>query len=307
MTTIQTASDKRSYVEQFERLEREVAGSDAPAVRHLRLAAIARFDQIGFPTSRNEDWRFTSVAELLKVPFHPAPALDDLPIGEEDLAPFTFGEAVRLVFVNGRFVKELSRVRPLGPGVILGSLADGLLREPELLAGHLGRIADFKDQPFTALNSAFFRDGAVLVVPDGVTLDEPIHVVHVALGGSSPWVCYPRNLVVLGRGSRASVIESWVGFPPTSSQEPTFTDAVTEVVVAAEAVCDHVRVQREDRRAFHFSNLAVGLGTSARFTTHLVSLGGGWVRNESRVRFSGQNAEATVNGLYFGRGTQHVD
>lgn len=307
MTTVQTASDKRFYVEQFEGLERELAGSDPAAVRHLRLAAIARFDQIGFPTSRNEDWRFTSVADLLRVPFHPAPRFKDSAINEEDLEPFSFGEATRLVFVNGRLIERLSRTSPLGPGVVLGGLADALVREPELLTDSLGRIADYKDQAFTALNSAFFRDGAVLVIPDGVAVEQPIHLLHVALGGATPWVSYPRSLIVLGRGSRASVIESWVGLPLQNGQEPTFTVAVTEVLLAAEAVLDHVRVQREDRQAFHFSNLATSLGTSARFTTHLVSLGGGWVRNESRVRFGGQNAEATVNGLYFGRGTQHVD
>lgn len=307
MTTIQTAGDKRLYVEQFERLERELAGSEPAAVRHLRLAAIARFDQIGFPTSRNEDWRFTSVADLLKVPFHPAPRLEDSVISEEDLEPFGFGEAVHLVFVNGRLIERLSRIPPLGPGVVFGSLADALVREPERLTDSLGRVADFKDQTFTALNSAFFRDGAVLVIPDGVAVEPPIHLLHVALGGAMPWVSYPRNLIVLGRGSRANVIESWIGLPLQTGQEPTFTAAVTEVLLAADAVLDHVRIQREDRQAFHFSNLAASLGASARFTTHLVSLGGGWVRNESRVRFGGQNAEATVNGLYFGRGTQHVD
>lgn len=308
MTTIQhMANEKQRFVVQFEPLERELAGSDPAPVRHLRLAAIARFDQIGFPTSRNEDWRFTSVAELLKVPFSPAPALEEGAVSEDDLEPFTFGEAARLVFVNGRFVKSLSRLPPLGPGVLFGSVAEALLDDPGALTPHLGRVAEYKDQPFTALNTAFFRDGAALVIPDGIAIEPPIHVVHVALPGAGPWVSYPRNLIVLGRGSRASVVESWVGLPREGNPEPTFTDAVTEVVLAAEAVFDHVRLQREDRRAFHFSNLAVAVATAARFTTHLVSLGGSWVRNESRVRFSGEDAEATVNGLYFGHGTQHVD
>jgi len=305
MTTVVRTSKEKSHFHQH--LSYWEEGRERPEVRQMRQEARLRFEQTGFPTSRTEDWRFTSVADLLRQPFEPA-TLPELPPAAQDLEPHCFGEEIRLVFVNGQYVAELSRLAPLPQGVICGSLREALAAEAQTVLPYLGHTAQCKDQVFTALNTACFRDGACLVVPQGTALEQPIHLLHVAVPGPVPWASYPRHLLLLHPGSRVRVIESYVGMTEEGADgQPTFTDAVTEVVIGDEAVLDHIRIQEESRRAFHFSNFAVVLGRASRLTTHLISLGSGWARNETRVRFGGEGGEATVNGLYVGRGTQHVD
>jgi Fe-S cluster assembly protein SufD len=268
------------YLAAFERMERELANSGSPAVHRLRKAAAARFSELGLPGPRDEEWRFTPVAPLARIPFEPAP-----PDGSDSAA-----------------VPQPSR--PLPGGVVVCSLAEAIQKQPRLVEAHLARHADYSKHPFTALNTAFLRDGVFVYVPPGMVVEEPIHLRFQAdVSEATPRVWHRRCLVLLGDNSRLTLVESYNGLPGVTY----FTNAVTEIVVGAGAVVDHYKVQREGDGAFHQATMQVQVGRAASFASHAVTQGGRWVRNEINAIFEGEGAECTLNGLYQARGEQLVD
>jgi Fe-S cluster assembly protein SufD len=273
-TTVQAGSATEIYRRAFHSLEASLPGANRPAIARLRSSALASFEQAGFPGPRNEDWKFTSVTPITRTAFQLTTS-DNLPIPNATLPA----------------------------GVIVCSLAEALQRHPDLVEPHLGRIAGYQHQAFTALNTAFWREGAFLYVPAGVVVEQPLLLSAVAEASTQqPTLWYRRVLIVLGRASQARVVESFTG-----SEALYMTNAVTEVVLDEGANLDHYRVQEESLQAYHFSCLQVEQARDSRFSTHYVGLGGSLVRNEVRVRFQGSNAEATVNGVYLATGTQHHD
>jgi Fe-S cluster assembly protein SufD len=271
---------QNTYLAAFERMERELAASGTPTVHRLRKAAMARFVELGFPGPRDEEWRFTPVASLARVPFEPAAA-----------------EKIHIE------MKSPTGNESLPNGVVICDLAEAMEKHSGLVEPHLARHADWKKHPFTALNTAFIRDGAFVYVPPGTTIDEPIVVAFNAgrVGVTPVW--HRRCLVVLGDNSQATLVEGYDGLPG----ESYFTNAVTEIVVGAGAVVDHYKVQREGDRAFHQASMQVQLGRAAKFSSHAVMQGGQWVRNEINAVFEGEGGECTLNGLYRASGDQLVD
>jgi Fe-S cluster assembly protein SufD len=302
--TAPTATDKEHYLAAFNRLERELSRPGRPALARLRKSAVARFDEAGFPTARTEDWRFTSVAPLLRHAFEPATA-GRHGLATADLSGLPGGDAAcRLVFVNGFFAPELSAVPALPAGVRVGSLARALDEVPEQVEAHLGRHARFVDNPFTALNTAFIRDGALLSVPRGKVVEEPVYLLFLAVpGGEPPPALYPRNLVLAGGGSQLTLVEVYAGL----GDGVYFTAAVTEVVAEDGAVIHHCKVQQEGPGAFHFANMQLHQARASNFTSTFVGLGGQWVRNEVRALLDAEGCECTLNGLYRATGRQHMD
>jgi Fe-S cluster assembly protein SufD len=295
--------DTTIHVANFERFEQDGARSQPAAVRHTRRQALERFRQLGYPTSRHEDWRFTNVAAIARTPFKLADA--DGGLTADQLAELTggLGRGPRLVFVNGRYARELSAVHSLPAGVVADSLADVLRRQPEAVEPHLARYARYDDHSFTALNTAFIRDGAFVSVPKGKVLDEPLHLVFLTTASGEPAVAHPRNLILAGQNCRLSVIESYAA----TGEGVYFTNAVTEVVTGPGSVVDHCKLQREGERAYHVARLQVRQDRGSRFSSHYVGLGGSLVRNEAHAVLDAEGCECTLNGLYLARGQQHAD
>ncbi len=265
----------------------------------VRSVGRARLRETSFPGPKTEDWRFTNVAPLLKTSFElPAAATVDPTILPSPCAP----NAVRLTFVNGAFDPKLSQVENLGGGILLGHLSDPD-SSADILAKHLGRIANANDQAFTALNTALLQDGAFLVAPANAVVDRPIEILYLTKPGAKAETAQPRTLVVLGKHARATVVERFVGL----GEGRAFTNAVAEFVLDEGAILDHVKIQQENLQTFHIANTQIVQARGSNFTTHSLLLGGALVRNEVRVRFDGEGCEATVNGLYLARGIQHVD
>ena len=294
MTTMTTVLEpKERFLEQLDQFDR----GGAPAkYRPLRQSARGRFKALSFPTSRTEDWRFTSVAPILTEAFElPIPAK----LTAESLPAPAAPDALRLVFVSGRFAPELSRVADLPAGVKIGPLADA----PDSVTRVVGTVAGFDDQVFTALNTGFVGDGAFVIVGDGIALSRPIELIFVVQPARGATAIFPRIFVQVGKGAKATVIERH-GPTPGGAY---FSNAVSEIVVGDGATLDHVKLQEESLEAFHVANTQFALGEHSRLTTHALALGGRLSRNEVRVRFDGEHVEATVNGLYLGSGRQHVD
>ncbi|HXF95664.1 MAG TPA: Fe-S cluster assembly protein SufD [Gemmatimonadales bacterium] len=280
--------------------------SRAPAwLRELHEAGITRFGELGFPSTKQEEWRFTSVAPLAETPFElarPAPAaVPEL----RDIEPFLLGEAAphRLVFVNGRFSERLSRLEGFPAGVRVASLAAALAHEPELVRAHLGRYAGYADHPFRALNTAFIADGALVYVPRGLALEEPVQVLYLAVPEAGPFVVHPRNLVVVEPGGRVAVVETYA----SAGEGVYWTNAVTEIAVGDGARADCYRVQRESERAYHVATTHAHQGRDSTVNLHVVAFGGALARHDLRLVLDGENGFGILNGLYLLRGRQHVD
>jgi Fe-S cluster assembly protein SufD len=266
----------------------------------LRQRGRAEFRKLSFPTARTEDWRFTSVAPLLQQRFALATRRT---VDAQSLPPLAHADAIRLTFVDGHYVPALSVRGEVPTGVLVGNLADPG-PAAEAIERHLGRIAESADHVFGALNLALLGDGAFVIVPANVALDRPIEILHVSDPAGRNVDIQPRTLVAVGANARATVFERFLGLP---GEGRPFTNAVTEIVLADGAIVDHVKLLQETDAAYHVANTQAVLARGSNFTTHSVLLSGGWVRNEVRVRFDDEGAEATVNGLYIGQGAQHLD
>jgi Fe-S cluster assembly protein SufD len=268
------------YLSDFARFEKETAATTGPALHRLRKAAVARFAELGFPGPRDEEWRFTPAAPLANTPFELAPA---------EKAHFAVGA-------------DAGWQESLPKGVIVCGLAEAMDKHPSLVGPHLARHADWKKHAFTALNTAFLRDGAFVYVPAGTVIEEPIIVDFLAGHVGASYVWHRRCLVVLGENSRATLAEGYGGL----AGETYFTNAVTEVILGDNAELDHCKIQQEGDAAGHMAVMQVQVGRAARFASHAVLLGGAWTRNEVNAVFAGPGGECTLNGLYRGAGRQFV-
>lgn len=301
---VEVSKELDSYLSDFERFEKNGAVKGPSWVQQIRKAAISRFAALGFPTTRHEEWKYTSVAPLVKVRFQPA-VYERNGLTADRLAPITFGEVwcAQLVFVNGHYSRELSFFRSLPDGVKAGSLAAALHADPALVEPHLARYASYQDHPFVALNTAFMEDGAFVYVPQGMVVEEPIHLLFVSTACGKSTVSYPRNLIVVGPESQATIVESYVRL----GNDVYFTNAVTELIAGEHAVIDHTRVQLESPEAFHMATLQVQQGCSSTVVSHAIALGGALVRNEVNAVLDGEGGDCTLNGLYLVTGQQHMD
>src|ERR1700677_2421393 len=209
----------------------------------LRSAAIATFTELGFPTLRDEDWRFTNVAPIAGLPFQPASAV--AANGAEsrllDEAAFAKLPGTRLVFVNGFFVPKLSRIEKIPNGARVENLSAALAKDSVVIEKHLGKYARTTDNAFAALNQAFFADGAFISLPPGVETAEPIQLIYISSAKQSGETIQPRNLILAGANSRATIVQSYLSTRTAAS----LTNAVTEIVAGDNAVIEHVKLQDE--------------------------------------------------------------
>jgi Fe-S cluster assembly protein SufD len=292
------------FVASFERLEPQWQAGGPPWLHRLRRTAVAHFAEAGFPTTRQEEWRFTDVSSLVKTPFEPAPPPSDRPtLREIEEALSAAADCPRIVLVDGRYAPELSRTLSGPDGVALRSLAGACRERADLVEPQLGRHAAYRTHPFVALNTAFIDDGAFIHVPPGAVVERPIHVLHVWTAAGDARVAHPRNLFMVGSGAEAKIVETYLG----PDDNLYFTNVVTELVLEEGSTLQHYKLQREGSGAFHMGTVQVQQHRDCVFSSHLVSLGGSLVRNETNTFLAGEGCECVLNGLYLARGRQHVD
>lgn len=269
-----------------------------------RGAALEAFRARGFPTTKDEEWKYTNVAPLLQGGYQVEPSRDGTGSPRKPQADLRqrYGDA-DLIVVDGRVAHAGARIGGGDPAVRAGSLQKALEAEASPLEPHLGAYADVVEHAFTALNTIYFEDGAYLDVRSGAAVAEPLHILYVSTGGPARRWTHPRSLVVLGEGSRATVVETFAG--PGASDY--ITNSVTEVALGPNASLDHYRIQDEAEGASHVGLLEVAQSRDSRFSSHLDSFGGGLVRNDLNVTFREPGAECVLNGLFIAHGRQHMD
>ncbi|MGB7768437.1 MAG: Fe-S cluster assembly protein SufD [Verrucomicrobiia bacterium] len=291
------------FLEKFRRFESE---PQLPAwLLPLRKDGMARFVELGFPTIHDEDWRFTNVAPLARLPFKPMLESADDAAAKATLEKSVFAHlpGSRLVFVNGRFQAALSAVGKLPDGVKVASLAAALTTDSTFIEEQLGQFALTDGNSFAALNQAFFLDGGFVHVPVGQAVEEPIQLFFISTAKQSGDTIQPRNLIIAGAGSKATVIESYLA----ADDAAYFTNAVTEIVAGDNAELEHVKLQDEALDAFHLATIAARLGRASNVSIHSFALGARLSRTNIRTKLAGEGLECILNGLYLTRGEQLAD
>jgi Fe-S cluster assembly protein SufD len=293
-----------SYLEDFTDFVKETSDDTPRWLRDLREASFARFCEVGFPTVRDEDWRFTNLSALRRTPFRlargsaPRLAISDLAAWRMD------GAGARLVFVDGRFAPQFSAWDGVPEGVTVNGLHEEIVRNSPVVAEHLGRYLNIERDPFCALNTALAEDGAYVHVNRGVVVERPIHLLFISTSGAAPAMTLPRNLIVVEEEGQASIVEDYVSF---GAEMPAVSNAATELVARGNATVAHIMIEREHLQSYNFSTLRIEQARSANVASHSLLLGGALVRNNVHPVLAGEGGECLINGLFIGNGRQHLD
>ncbi len=300
-----TLSEKdNGYKEGFAGFEKTAPGSNLAWLKSMRQEAITKFLELGFPTQQNEDWRFTNVAPIARSSFDILVNGHDK-VSASHLTPYQFeGEDVcELVFINSRYSKELSTLSKLPEGVIVKNLAEAIDSQEDILKENLAKYAEFKDEAFTALNTAFMEDGGFIYIPKGTIVEKPIHLLFISTKGENPSITNPRNLIIVEDNCQANIIEHYVSL----EDNVYLSNVVTEMVVGENSSVGHYLIELESKKAFNISTLRIQQARSSNIRSHSVLLGGSLVRNNIHPVLAGEGCNSLINGLYMSTHRQHMD
>lgn len=288
------------YLETFDQLKSRY-GNQCDWLKKLRQDAFNRFAETSFPTTHDEDWRFTNVSAVANTQFELGAKVQ---IEEKQLEAFsTLDFSCRLVFVNGYFAPELSRIPDLPEGVWIQNLARDINAGEALVEDFFGKDLNIQRDPFAALNTAFFEDGISIEIPKGVTLETPVYALFITVPSATPTMNHPRNLIVAGESSQVTIVEDYVSLGEGTS----FSNTATELVAGDNANVSHYMVVREGESAYNFSTLRIQQGRSANVATHSLLLSGALIRNNVHPVLAGEGSECLINGLFMVNGRQHMD
>ena len=302
MTSEQNVSER--FIAHYEAQKGALPAAGLGWLGALRGRALAGFTATGLPTPRSEEWKYTSLAPLARLPFVPATAAKN---GLTAAAlPWLLpgpSAAHRLVFVNGRLRQDLSAPGALPRGVGLTSLAAALADEPELLAGRLGSLGTLAEEPMLALNTAMMADGFVLRLGRECRLEHPLELLFVALSKGEPVAYHPRGFILAEAGSRGSVVEQHIG----RGGAPYLANMASEILIGEGAELRHFKLIAEADQGFHISTAHVEVAARGRYESFVLTQGGRLARNEIRVRLDGPGAACALDGAYLGSARQHID
>lgn len=288
------------YAEHYQTTALDLPGQDFPWLKTFREQAAAGFRQRGFPGLREEEWNYTNLSRLEKQRFKAADGLAVSALAVDLIDRYRLKEASSVVLVDGLFSPEQSMIGDLPEGVVLGSVKDICNRDPDRVESLLHTLSQREQNGFVDFTGAYFRDGFYLDIPEGVTLDRPVQILHVSTQPEGLAVL--RHLVTLGRHAAAHLIETWTGDDAADG----LNAAVTEIRLAEGACLDHYKLQLEGTRSFHFGGIYVDQAPSACFRQHQIALGGLLARTEIHSRLARQS-ECELNGLFLASGRQHLD
>ncbi len=290
-------------IHDFQEFRQRLHGQVDAFVEELKDEALQHFQEMGFPHPKNEEWKYTNLLPLLQ---HRFTLVSDIP-ETETLHPEQFdlieGDVIQLVFVNGVFSGELSRIPRLHSGVIIQPLQQAWKEHPQLVAEYLPRGVDFRKQTFPALNTAFSQDGYFIYIPENTHFDVPVHLLYLAHPGDVAFHVHPRNILIVGKEGKVELLESHVHL----SDYPYFHNSLTTTFVGEGARVEHIRFQDAASQAFLMGHTAVFQDAASQYTSLTIDLGGRLVRNDLTVHLQGEEATTVLNGFYLTTGRQHVD
>jgi Fe-S cluster assembly protein SufD len=266
-------------------------------VHRVRAQAAERFNTLGWPTTRREEWKYTSLTPLTSIDWK----IDQRQPEDRSLAsPFGDRPIAELMFANGSLYANRATLANEHPGIRILPMREAM--EAESFGQHFARYAGYEKHALTALNTALWQDGAYIEIAPGTAVEGFIHIFYIGGGTADhPVMSHPRNLIVAGRGSQITVVESYFG------KGMYFTNTVTEIVAGEGAVVDHYKFENESLEAFHTGTVQIHQERSSNVTSRTIATGGGLVRNEINVALTGEGASLSMEGLFVLSGRQHVD
>jgi len=287
------------FLSDLDRLGDALPGAGLGWLAELRREGLGRYEGLGLPTTKVEDWKYTNLRPLAAAGFAIAPATVPAAVDVPELG--IDGGVYRVALVNGRVDESLSDLAHLPDGLTLLPFERALSERPGIVERHLGHVARLDRKAFVALNTAYLSSGLVLHVADGVCVDRPIHLAFVGQTGDDHLAWHPRLLIVTEAESTVTVIETHAG------SGAYFANNVTEAVIGEGGVLRHFKVQDDDHRAFHIGAIEAQVGRRGTYESFVLSTGAALSRNQLGVLFTGEDATCRLNGAYMMRGNQHAD
>lgn len=296
----------KNFVEQFGIFEKELNGKSLTDFHQTRKKAIRSFEQLGMPDRKTENYKYTPITRLLKKQFNfdyaspGIPAISKAAISELLIKGL---DAYNVVLINGRFSQELSNLDITLKGLEITDFKSAYESQPDLVGSYFAKYAEFDKDPFTALNTAFSLDGTFIKVKDNLVVDKPIVIYSIADSTAASWAVQPRNLIIAGKNSQASIIENYIHH----GNEAAFTNTVSEIIVDENAYIDYYKLEIQGDNAYHVGNTQVYQAGKSTFNTTTISLAGSLIRNNLNVVLDDEHCEANMHGLYLLNDRQHVD
>jgi Fe-S cluster assembly protein SufD len=293
---------KTQLIADFKTAEGRMNGEAKSAVHQVRQQALERFDKLGFPTIRHEEWKYSNVKNLVNQAFE-FNAVTNFSAKDLEEMPIPNLEGNILYFINGIYNSELSTIVSPDTELQILTFAEATKTQPELVEEYFNKYTDYQDNAFTALNTAFAQNGVFVHVPDNKVVAQPIILRFISDARTLNVASQPRNLIVVGKRSEVQIAEAYRSFGENAS----FTNAVTEFIIAEEANVHYYKVQNESDKSYHIGTTSVLQAGKSVFTANTVTANGGFVRNNLNIKIDGEYAEANMFGLYIPNGKQHID
>lgn len=285
---------KEWYLNKFDEFENSLNGEKVSEIHQVRKDAIKNFQSLPIPNQKDEEWKYTNISPLFDYNFSPAKL--NIKVSSDQIAKFLFEQLEHslLVFINGYYSPELSKLEDIPEGVFAGSLSEALKSGNPIVQSHLGKYVKSNDQFFTSLSTAFIKDGSFIYVPKNVIVDKPIHIIFLTISDDEKIFVQPRNLFVADKSSQVTIIEHYV----SDQNDLYFTNSITEIFNGENATVDHIKLQEESNQSFHISRMEVDQERNSNFSSHLISQGAKISRNDFNTRFNAEGGMCMLNGLF---------
>ena len=297
---------KQEFIRQFEHFEKALNGKSLTDFHQTRKKAIKAFEDLGLPDKKTENYKYTPITRSLNKKFsfdHESAGKSSISGEVVDKLLIKGLDAYNVVLINGQYSKELSSLNIESSGLEIRDFKSAYEAQPHLVSAYFAKYANFNEDPFTALNTAFSLDGTFIKVSDNLVIDKPVVIYAIADATAANWAVQPRNLVVVGKNSQASMVENYISL----NDKPTFTNAVSEIILDENAIFDYYKLEMHGENTYHVGNTQVHQARSSTFNATTISLTGRLIRNNLNVVLDDEHCEANMNGLYLLDDHQHVD
>jgi Fe-S cluster assembly protein SufD len=293
---------KTQLIADFKTAEGRMNGEAKSSVHKVRQQALEHFEALGFPTTRHEEWKYSNVKNLINQAFD-FNAKTDFSAADLELMPIPNLEGNILYFINGVYNAELSSIVSPETELQIMTFAEAAKTQPALVEKYFNQYSDAQVNAFTALNTAFAHNGIFVYVPENKVVEQPVIIRFINDARTLNVASQPRNLIVVGKRSEVQIAEAFRSIGENAS----FTNSVTEFVVAEEANVHYYKIQNESDKSYHIGTTSVVQESKSVFTANTVTANGGFVRNNLHIKIDGEYAEANMFGLYIPNGKQHID
>ena len=289
------------YFSQFKQFENSLNGQSTTPRHSLRKQAMEKFIESGFPTNKDEEWKYTNISPLLKVNFTPAVLHKNLIIERSEIEKYLVKnlQVNLLVFINGSFKEEFSSVLPQAEKI---EVIDHALNQSEFIE-QSSVLSNINENGFSALNTAFSLDGVIIKVPENSVFEDPVHLLFLSGDKENNLLIQPRNILIVGKNSRLKVVESYHSL----YANPYLLNGVTNIVIEENSILDYYKIQNEADTSFHINRTRVLEKRSGTFTSYTVSLGGEIIRNDLNAILDDENSECHYFGLYLANDKMMID